>query len=119
MNYQNPYIPQTYNNPVTTQNNSGLVWVQGEAGAKAYPVGAGNTCLLMDSESECFYLKTTDASGMPKPLRVFDYTERTVSANKPPEINLNNYVTREEFERKLAELQPSHNNDKKEIIPYE
>ena len=118
MNYQ-PYIPQTYNNPVTTQNNnSGLVWVQGEAGAKAYPVNAGNTCLLMDSESECFYLKTTDASGMPMPLRVFDYTERTVSANKPPEINLNNYVTREEFERKLAELQPV-TSDKKELIPYE
>ena len=59
------------------QNNNGIIWVQGEAGAKSYLVGAGQSVLLMDSESESFYIKTTDASGMPQPLRVFDYKERT------------------------------------------
>jgi hypothetical protein len=46
-------------------------------GAKAYPVTAGNSVLLMDSEESVFYIKTTDQSGMPQPLRVYDYKERT------------------------------------------
>ena len=63
-------------------------------------VAAGNSVLLMDSENSTFYIKATDASGMPQPLRVFDYSERTASqkhpaqtAQKPKE----EYVTRQEF----------------------
>lgn len=81
MNYQPMYSynqPQqqqqmSYAPPVQPQNS--IIWVQGEAGAKAYPVQAGSNVLLMDSESECFYIKSTDASGMPMPLRVFEYKE--------------------------------------------
>lgn len=39
-------------------------------------VAAGNTVLLMDSENQTFYLKSADPSGMPLPLRIFDYKER-------------------------------------------
>lgn len=56
---------------------SGIQWVQGETGAKAFVIGAGQSVLLMDSESNVFYIKSTDNSGMPLPLRIFDYTERT------------------------------------------
>nr|DAR33072.1 MAG TPA: hypothetical protein [Bacteriophage sp.] len=83
-----------------TQQPSPIIWVQGEEGAKAYMVAAGNSVLLMDSENSTFYIKSTDASGMPQPLRVFDYSERTASqkqpthtAQKPKE----EYVTRQEF----------------------
>lgn len=55
-----------------------IIWVQGEAGAKSYLVAPNSTVMLMDSEANTFYFKSTDASGMPQPLRVFDYTERTV-----------------------------------------
>lgn len=92
-----PYQP-TVNQPST---NSGIVWVQGLEGAKAYPVGAGNNVLLMDSESSVFYIKSTDQSGMPMPLRVFDYTERNTHTTQIPD---NDYVTREEFEKKLSEI---------------
>ena len=61
------------------QQSSPIIWVQGEEGAKAYMVAAGNSVLLMDSENSTFYIKSTDASGMPQPLRVFDYSERTAS----------------------------------------
>lgn len=54
------------------QQSSPIIWVQGEEGAKAYMVAAGNSVLLMDSENSTFYIKSTDASGMPQPLRVFD-----------------------------------------------
>ena len=56
----------------------------------------------MDSEKETFYIKSADASGMPLPLRIFDYTERTQVT--PAAIPAENYVTREEFEKRLAEL---------------
>lgn len=85
--------------------------MQGEAGAKSYLVGAGQSVLLMDSESSSFYIKSTDASGMPLPLRVFDYTER-VQAQKPvvsvPEFNADKYVTREEFDELKASLSKQH-----------
>lgn len=81
-------------------NNSSISWVQGEAGAKAYPVGAGNTVLLLDSENPVFYLKSTDNTGMPQPLRIFKFEEITgQSINQSSQkIDLENYITREEFE---------------------
>lgn len=72
-----PY-QQTYQQP--QQQSNGLVWVQGEAGAKAYVVSPNSTVLLMDSESDRFYLKSSDASGMPLPLRVFEYSEKLQNA---------------------------------------
>ena len=75
----NNFFPASYQ-PVypqaAQQPSNSIVWVQGVEGAKAYPVGAGNSVLLMDSEDSVFYIKSTDASGMPQPLRVFDYKEQ-------------------------------------------
>ena len=85
------------------QSNNGIVWVQGEAGAKSFLVAPGQSVLLMDSESNVFYIKSTDASGMPMPLRIFDWTERTVAKNATT-AEKQNYVTREEFEKRLAEI---------------
>lgn len=113
--YQAPQTPSLTTQPtVPTSNNSGIIWVQGEAGAKAYPVGAGNSVLLMDSEAECFYIKSTDTSGMPMPLRVFQYSEvvqtqpnnNTQSNNKEPQqIDTSEFVTRTEFEELKKALQ--------------
>lgn len=80
-------------------------WVQGEAGAKSYLVAPNTTVLLMDSESERFFIKTADASGMPLPLRVFEYHE--TAQNRPTNdfsFDPTNYVTREEFEELRANL---------------
>ena len=84
--FQQPATPPT-TQPMAQQGNNGLIWVQGEAGAKSYLVAPGNTVMLMDSEGERFYLKSADASGMPMPLRTFDYKERlnaTTSDFKAP-----------------------------------
>ena len=97
--------------PMTQQSNNGLIWVQGEAGAKSYIVAPGNTVMLMDSEGERFYLKSADASGMPMPLRIFDYKERinaTTSDFKAPTSDFSEldgkYITREEFEQRMASM---------------
>lgn len=82
------------------QNNNGILWVSGEVGAKSYLVAPGTSVLLMDSESEKFFIKSTDVSGMPQPLRTFEYHE--VGAQMPPKQPVQNmdskYVTRQEYD---------------------
>lgn len=72
----NYYYPQ-YQQPQAQQQAQGagnnMVWVQGLAGAKGYPVAAGSAVWMMDSEDKRFYLKSTDATGIPNPLRIFEY----------------------------------------------
>lgn len=97
--------------PSSPQDNNGIIWVQGESAARSYMVGAGRSVLLMDSDSSTFYLKSTDMSGMPQPLRIFDYTERTTQpqtnqiVDAPArEIDTSMFVTREELEERLAKI---------------
>ena len=124
MNYNNyfpagyqPIMYQPQNQMVPQQQNqsAGITWVQGEAGAKAYPVAAGSSVLLMDSENECFYIKSTDVSGMPLPLRSFSFKEIVGQTNSSPvekSFDPNEYVTKSELERRLNELKKSY---KKEV----
>ena len=121
--YGYPYQPQMMQNYQHTQQTNGIIWVQGVEAMKSYPVSAGQSVLLMDSETNCFGIKTADASGMPLPLRIFDYTERT--ANKAPktaqetptetQIDLSAYVTRDEFESRIAQLRTSQAQLKKAV----
>lgn len=103
--YQQRYMPQQ---PV----NNGVVWVQGIEGAKAHPVTAGQSVLMMDSDSDCLYLKSADASGMPS-LRVFDYVERKTS-QKPQnedmsafltEEDLSDYATKDDLKKAISALE--------------
>ncbi len=91
-NPYNPYASMNYGyqpqapQPAPQQpapNGNGILWVQGEAGAKSYLVGAGQSVMLMDSESNTFYIKSSDVSGMPHPIRIFDYVERTPNQAQP------------------------------------
>ena len=72
-------------------------------------VPAGQNVLLMDSESSCFYIKSTDNAGMPLPLRIFDYTERKQETNAIFQNSENNaqteFIAREEFEKKFGEIE--------------
>lgn len=76
---QQNYAPVQSGVQNSVQN--GIIWVSGEAGAKAYLVAPNNTVQLWDSESQTIYLKSADASGMPS-IKILDYTIR--EANKTP-----------------------------------
>ena len=121
MNYQQfypsyNYVPQQQlNQPVVQQvtqpvNDTGILWVQGEAGAKSWAVAPGKSVMLMDSESNTFYIKSSDNSGMPMPLRIFDYTERTqqstqqVNAIQHEQIDMSQFITKDELEARLSEF---------------
>lgn len=86
VNYQQ-YYPQAYQTaPVANQQNnqqsqnSGIIWVQGEAGAKSYLVAPNQTVQLWDSENQVIYLKSADGSGMPS-IKTLDYTIRDAQAS--------------------------------------
>ena len=96
---------------VAQPQDNGIIWVQGEAAARSFMVGAGKSVLLMDSENSVFYLKSTDMSGMPQPLRIFDYTERTAAPQSNQiiestahEIDTSMFVTKDELEQRLSAL---------------
>lgn len=115
--YQNNYMPSYYNaQQMQNQNhNTSVVWVQGLAGAQAYPVAAGNTMMLMDSEDSVFYMKSTDNTGRPLPLRAFEFHEKTNEPQqKQQDIDLTNYVTWDAFEKRLDELEARKQLLKKE-----
>lgn len=111
--YNNPYMPytppvQNYQQP---QPDTSIIWVQGESGAKAYPVQNGKSVVLFDSESEHFFIKTADASGMPQPLRIFSYSETNEIdiKSQQAQIDTSNFVTREEFEEVIEKLKSRQN----------
>ena len=81
--YRNPYGSQT---PVPAPQSTGIIWVQGEAGAKSFLVAPNTTVQLWDSEDQVIYLKSADASGMPS-MRILDYTERVAEV---PAIDVRN-----------------------------
>lgn len=106
----NPLFPQNYqpinynqmpnygNLPNYNQqsNNQSVIWVQGIEGAKAHPVAAGQAVLLMDSDSNCLYLKSADQTGMPT-LRIFDYKERTNTPSEAKNDDLSAFATKDDL----------------------
>ena len=73
------YLPAPYTNWSTMQpqQTQGLIWVDGEVGAKAYQLPPGwpaNTPLaLWDTNDTVIYLKSTNQMGMPNPLQIAHY----------------------------------------------
>ena len=116
MSYQ-PMYPQYNYNPQQQMmqqqqvqqpvNDTGILWVQGEAGAKSWAVAPGKSVMLMDSESNTFYIKSSDNSGMPMPLRIFDYTERNQQAPQQnqvaqhAEIDTSQFVTWDKLDERI------------------
>lgn len=106
--YQQAAMQQYQQAMQPQQQNGGLLWVQGIEGAKSHFVEPGRSVLLMDSESNSFFIKSADTSGMPLPLRVFDYKERTAQpVQQTPTaatIDTSGFITREEFETRIAQI---------------
>ncbi len=107
------YTPQ-FQQPVQSTNglsgptgHNGIIWVQGEAGAKSYLVAPNTTVQLWDSESQTIYLKSADASGMPS-IKTLDYTIREMPNQHVVnnQMDFSQFVTREELEEKLNSLKP-------------
>ena len=124
---QQPYI-QPMNMPIPQQSYSpspqqqsqsaqGIIWVDGEVGAKAFqmPQGwpAGTPIPLWDTNDTVIYLKSINQMGMPNPLSKIHYTleENKNQSVLPsgqmsgaPAPDMQNYVTKSDFEQMKNEL---------------
>ena len=115
------YTQQPANPP--QQNQSGIAWVDGEVGAKAYQLPAGwpaNTPMpLWDTNDTIIYLKSTNPMGMPNPLQRIHYrmeeqeqhASGTSFASSAPALmsgeHHEQYATKEDIERMKEELRKS------------
>lgn len=87
--------PMTYSQYQQTQT-SGINWVQGIEGAKAYPVAPNANVMLMDSSANTFYIKSADATGRPT-ISLYDYEERKVGNDTTTQNKTADFVTKEEL----------------------
>ena len=100
------------------QTAHGLIWVDGEVGAKAYQLPAGlpanQPIALWDTNDTVIYLKSINPMGMPNPLQKAHYTlEEHKSANPMqsgmPSPDMNEYVRKDDMERMNQELMETIN----------
>ena len=115
--YQNPYqMPQSnmYMPKQLSPQNNGIIWVQGIEGAKAYQIPQSSNIILMDSEKNRMYIKTSDNIGMCN-LRIFDFTEVTETSQGHNSVatqpDLSQYVTRDELNNILEQLNGGKDNE--------
>lgn len=99
--YQPQQTQQMSSTPMSGQQSS-IIWVQGEAGAKSYLIAPNTTVQLWDSEAQVIYLKSADASGMPS-MKIIDYTIRDMQQPQPRPTQ--SYVTKDEFDDYKQEIQ--------------
>jgi len=128
--YNTSYAQQPQAQPVAApQIQSGIIWVDGEVGAKAQQIPAGwpaNTPMpLWDTNDTVIYLKSINQMGMPNPLQKLHYTmeDQPMPArsgmasaspmlmsgdhNPNPEHEEKHYVTKDDLERMKEELRES------------
>lgn len=116
--YSNWNQPQQ-NFPMFDQNPTfaGIYSVNGEQAAQTFPVARNTKVLLMDTQNDVFYVKTTDTNGAISSFRTFDYTERqdvpaqttssTIDTQQPAETKAHEsleYVTKEDLDNRINRL---------------
>lgn len=107
---QNPYQTQPQPMPVSPApmqsftprgQTTGIIYVQGTAGAQAYYVAPGQSALLMDANEPIIYFKQTDVSGRPLPILIGDVVFRENGTTEKPEViqqDLSEYVKKSDIE---------------------
>ena len=110
--FQQPYMG-TQSSSSSSTGPTGIIWVQGEAGAKSYLVAPNTTVQLWDSESQTIYLKSADATGMPS-IKTLDYTIRDANAPIQNQLDTSKFVTWDALEEKLNALRYNKTMQRKE-----
>ena len=117
MPMQQPIQQMAMQTPIQTmpmaQPSDDRIWVQGEAGAKAYFVAANATVVLWDTESPTLYIKSADATGKPLDMDIIDLSRRskniaTMPQNPPTEHKCtcgDKFVLKKDFQALQSEFE--------------
>ncbi|MCI8800349.1 MAG: hypothetical protein HFH88_11140 [Lachnospiraceae bacterium] len=100
----------------TPSQNVNWIYVSGVDGAKNQIVQPGQTAWMMDNNEPYFYVKSVDNVGS-STFRIFQFAE--VQEIQPeqeaqPQIDLSQYVQRDEFDDLKAQLEQLTNTQKKQ-----
>lgn len=119
--YNPAYVSPNGINPqhIINGRSSGIIWVQGIAGANAFnDIAPGDSVPLFDSENPVIYIKSVDMNGRPKELEIYDLVKRqSTTAPVAPPIDTTKFVARDELdsfvENKVKEIMKRNKNGKK------
>ena len=135
-NYNNSVAPMqqpaqmnntTYSTPQTQgRPQDNIIWVSGKENARAMQLEPNSRVVLLDRDSNKFYIKITDELGLGK-IRVFNYMEQ--NDNEDNTMNNNNsgnaaagdavespYVTKAELEQIIKSLKGEINKENDQFI---
>lgn len=99
-NTATPQQPQQSQQQQRQMNNISVAFIRGgDKAADDYLMAPNQTIVLIDNESGLVYIKETNGSGMPLSNRKFK-EEKQASLQQMQA----DFVTREEFEKRIAEL---------------
>lgn len=88
-----------------------IIQVSGREEANNWPVGPGQSQMMMARDDSAIYIKTVYANGQ---TSIVPYLREQPQPQAPQP----DYVTREEFEERLAEImKPAKQTRKKEVAP--
>lgn len=88
-------------NQAPQQSSDGRVYVNGRAGADAYPLPMGvNVMILWDTDAHRFYIKGYDNNGMPRVLEDNDYAPHSEPEPVSPQnVDMSSYATKEDIQK--------------------
>lgn len=104
---QIPNIQQQMSHP-TMQNGGTFYFVNSQKEVEDWVLGAGQTAFFFERNASVFYIKSVAQNGLSQPVEVYDYTQRTEAsegANGEVVVDMDKYITRDEFEALKAELE--------------
>lgn len=99
-----------------------IAQIQDDSAVNSYPVAAGNTVLLINFNSQHFFLKSTNVNGVPMPVQTAEWSYVNVQPIAQQNQNGGSSVTREEFDElkaMLAQALTSRQNDRQGNSRYQ
>lgn len=102
-NYSMNITPAPTTPPVNQTSASNIQWVQGESGAMAFPVGPGQTVILLDSDDPVAYKKSADETGKPLHMEIYDLVKRA-EPSAPATINTDEFVKKNDIRDMIMEI---------------
>ena len=106
---QIPNIQQQMSQQTPSMQNGGLFYfVNSQKEVEDWVLGAGQTAFFFERNASVFYIKSVAQNGLSQPIEVYDYTQRIEApegANSEVVVDMDKYITRDEFEALKGELE--------------
>lgn len=106
-----PNVPQAQQLMTPPTIHAEIVQVSSKDEATNFPVGAGQSQMMMMRDDSAIFIKTVYANGQ---ASLLEYVKSLPKAESPPD-----YVTRQELEERLAEITKPKTTKKKEVTTNE